>query len=90
MSSMSSPSFINNLPTDTTIHDIRYRFKGNDIWAIIATTYAKLKPNARSKDISLNPIETNNLTVRVVIHHTDMISVIVGCSLRPVILDIGS
>jgi hypothetical protein len=40
------------------------------------------------KDISLSPIETNDLTVRVVIHHTDIVSVIVGCSLRPVVLDI--
>jgi hypothetical protein len=90
VSSLSSVSFIDNLPTDKhAIHDIRYRFKVNDIWSIIAANHPELKPNDRSKDISLNPIETNDLTIRVVIHHTDMVSVIVGCSLRPVILDMG-
>jgi hypothetical protein len=90
VSSVSSVSFIDNLPADKhAIHDIRYRFKVIGIWSIIAANHPELKPNERSKDISLDPIETNNLTIRVVIHHTDMVSVIVGCSMRPVILDIG-
>jgi hypothetical protein len=89
VSSVSSVSFIDNLPADKhAIHDIRYRFKVNDIWSIIVSNYPELKPNDRSKDISLSPIETNDLMIRVVIHHTDMVSVIVGCSLRPVVLDI--
>jgi hypothetical protein len=89
VSSLSSLSFIDNLPADKrAIHDIRYIFKVNDIWSIIAANHPELKPNDRSKDISLDPIETNNLTIRVVIHHTDMVSVIVGCSMRPVVLDI--
>ena len=65
------------------------QIKISDIWSIIASNYPELKPNNRSKDISLYPIETNDLTITVVIHHTDKFSVIVGCSLRPVILDIG-
>ena len=65
------------------------QIKISDIWSIIASSYPELKPNNRSKDISLYPIETNDLTITVVIHHTDKFSVIVGCSLRPVILDIG-
>jgi hypothetical protein len=90
VSPVSSVSFIDNLPADKhAIHDIRYRFKVIGIWSIIAANHPELKPNERSKDISLDPIETNNLTIRVVIHHTDMVSVIVGYSMRPVILDIG-
>jgi hypothetical protein len=77
------------LPADKhAIHDIRYRFKVIGIWSIIVSNYPELKLNDRSKDISLSPIETNDLMIRVVIHHTDMVSVIVGCSLRPVVLDI--
>jgi hypothetical protein len=89
VSSMSSVSFIDNLPADKhAIHDIRYRFKVIDIWSLISANHPELKPNERSKDISLSLMETDNLTIRVVIHHTDMVSVIVGCSLRPVVLDI--
>jgi hypothetical protein len=86
---MSSVSFIDNLPADKhAIHDIRYRYKVIDIWSLISANHPELKPNERSKDISLSLMETDNLTIRVVIHHTDMVSVIVGCSLRPVVLDI--
>ena len=89
LSSVSSVSFIDNLPADKhAIHDIRYRFKVIDIWSLISANHPELKPNERSKDISLSLMETDNLTIRVVIHHTDMVSVIVGCSLRPVVLDI--
>jgi hypothetical protein len=90
VSSMSSVSFIDNLPADKhAIHDIRYRFKVIGIWSIIVSNYPELKPNDRSKDISLSPIETNDLMIRVVIHHTDTVSVSVGCSMKPVVSDIG-
>ena len=90
LSSLSSVSFINSLPADKhALHDIRYRFKVNDIWSIIVSNYPELKLNDRSKDISLSPIETNDLMIRVVIHHTDTVSVSVGCSMKPVVSDIG-
>jgi hypothetical protein len=41
-----------------------------------------------NKDISLNPIETHDLTIKTTIHHTDTVSVIVACSLRPVAVDV--
>src|SRR4029078_536748 len=90
VSSMSSVSFIDNLPADKhAIHDIRYRFKVIGIWSIIVSNYPELKPNERIKEISLSPIETNDLMIRVVIHHTDTVSVSVGCSMKPVVSDIG-
>jgi hypothetical protein len=90
VSSMSSVSFIDSPPADKhAIHDIRYRFKVIGIWSIIVSNYPELKPNDRSKDISMNPIETNDLMIRVVIHHTDTVRVSVGCSMKPVVSDIG-
>ncbi|HEY7083039.1 MAG TPA: hypothetical protein VH500_25380 [Nitrososphaeraceae archaeon] len=90
LSSVSSVSFIDNLPTyKHALHDIRFRFKVDDIWNTITTNHPELEPNAKSKDISLEPLETRDLTIRTTIHHTDTVSVIVGCSLNPVAADIN-
>jgi hypothetical protein len=90
LSSVSSVSFIDSLPADKhALHDIRFRFKVDKIWTVISTTHPELEPNAKSKDISLEPLETHNLTIRTTIHHTDTVSVIVGCSLNPVAANVN-
>ena len=77
------------LPADKhALHDIRFRFKVDNIWTIIATNHPELKPNDVSKDISLDPIVTHDLTIKTTIHHTDTVSVMVACSLNPVAVDI--
>jgi hypothetical protein len=46
VSSLSSVSFIDNVPADKhALHDIRLRFEVDNIWTIIATTHSELKPN---------------------------------------------
>jgi hypothetical protein len=83
-------SFIDNLPPDKqALHDIRYRFKVDNIWTIISTNHPELEPNAKSKDISPEPLETHDLTIKTTIHHTDTVSVIVGCSSNPVAVDVN-
>jgi hypothetical protein len=89
LSSASSVSFIDSLPADKhALHDIRFRFKVDNIWTVITTNHPELKPNDVSIDISLDPITTHDLTIKVTVHHTDTVSVIVACSLRPVAADI--
>ena len=89
LSSMSSVSFIDSLPADKhALHDIRFRFKVDNIWSVITTNHPELKPNDFSKDIILDPLETHDLTIKTTIHHTDTVSVIVACSLNPVAVDI--
>jgi hypothetical protein len=89
VSSRSSVSFINSLPTDKhALHDIRYRFKINNLWTIIANNHPGLRPNDVSRDISLDPIVTHDLTIKVTVHHRDTASIIVACSLNPVAADI--
>jgi hypothetical protein len=81
-------SFIDSLPTDKhALHDIRFRSKIDNIWTVISTNHPELEPNEVSKDISLEPIIIHNLTIKTTIHHTDTVSVIVGCSLNPVAAD---
>src|SRR5690242_18597851 len=88
LSSVSSVSFIDTLPADKhALHDIRFRFKVDNIWTVITTNHPELRPNDVSKDINLDPLETRGLTVRTTVHHTDTVSVIVGCSLHPVAVD---
>jgi hypothetical protein len=89
MSSMSSVSFIDNLPTDKhALHDIRYKFNVDNIWATLTTSHPELKPNDVSKDIGLDTILTHDLTIKVTVHHTDTVSVMVACSLYPVAVDV--
>jgi len=90
LSSVSSVSFIDTLPADKhALHDIRFRFRVDNIWTVISTNRPELRPNEVSKDISLEPLETHDLTIKTTIHHTDTVSVIVGCSLNPVAADIN-
>jgi hypothetical protein len=89
LSSVSSMSFIDSLPADRhAVHDIRFRFKVDNIWTVISTNHPELKPNEVSKDISLEPIVTHDLTIKTTIHHTDTVSVMVACSLNPVAVDL--
>ena len=90
LSSMSSVSFIDNLPANKqALHDIRFRFRVDSIWTVISTNHPELEPNAKNKNISLEALETHNLTIKTTIHHTDTVSVIVGCSLNPVAVDLN-
>jgi hypothetical protein len=90
LSSVSSVSFIDTLPAGKqALHDIRFRFKIDNIWTVISANHPELEPNAKSKDICLEPLETHNLTIKTTIHHTDTVSVIVACSLNPVAADIN-
>ena len=85
LSSVSSVSFIDSLPADKhALHDIRFRFKVDNIWTVISTNHPELRPNEVSKDISLEPIVTHDFTIKTTIHHTDTVSVMVACSLNPV------
>ena len=82
-------SFIDNLLADKqALHDIRFRFRVGNIWTVISTNHPQLEPNAKSKDISLEPIVTHDLTIKTTIHHTYTVSVIVACSLNPVAVDL--
>ncbi len=85
---LSSVSFIDNLPSEThSVHDIRLRFKTKGIWSTIRGIHTELIPNEVSKDISLLPIRMHNMEAKTVVHHSDTVSVIVSCSMKPVVVD---
>jgi hypothetical protein len=58
VSPVSSVSFIQSLPADKhALHDIRFRFKVDNIWTTITTNHPELESNAKSKNISLEPLD---------------------------------
>ena len=85
---LSSVSFIDNLPSEThSVHDIRLKFKTEGIWPTIRRTHPEMISNEVSKDISLLHIQTYDMEAKTVIHHSDTVSVIISCSMKPVVVD---
>src|SRR5215831_3869072 len=83
--------FIQNVPYDkSALHDIRLRTTVNGIWSLLSSS-PTLSMNYNSKDILVIKDETiNHLNIRVTVHHSDTISVVIGCSFSPVAVDIYS
>jgi hypothetical protein len=81
-------SFIDNLPSQIhSVHDIRLRFNIEEIWSTIRNNHPEIIPNEVSKDISLLPVRMHSLEAKIVAHHSDTVSVIVACSMKPVVVD---
>jgi hypothetical protein len=86
---------IKDLPLEkNSVHDIRLKFRVPDIYRVIVsrTTSSLLHDytiNSISKDISLPLLQIENLNVKIMIHKTDTVSVIVGCSYSPVAVDVA-
>jgi hypothetical protein len=85
---------IKDLPLEkNSVHDIRLKFHVPEIYHVIVsrTTHSLLydyTANPISKDISLPAWQIENLDVKVVIHKTDTVSIIVGCSYDPIAVDV--
>jgi hypothetical protein len=87
---------IRDLPLGTkSIHDIHLKCKSPQIYAIISSAisnntlayhYTVLN---NSKDIQLLGWIVEDLIIRVAIHRTDTVSIVIGCSLDPVLLDVS-
>ena len=83
-SSVSSHNFIENLPPDKyAVHDIRLKFRLENIWLNLSRRHPELTLNEVSKDITLERMIIDDLNIIVTVHHTDTVSVIIACSLRP-------
>jgi hypothetical protein len=81
---------IQNLPfSQRTLHDIHLRFEVQGIWSIISSQY---EPNPMSKDIQLRPPwpwKIRDFDIKVTVHSTDTVGVDIGCSYRPVVVDVS-
>lgn len=80
---------LENLPLERqSIHDIHLRFKVPEIWKRLSINPA-FHINKRSQDISIPSWIKNDTIVRIIIHRTDVVTVIIGCSLQPIPLDVN-
>lgn len=83
---------IQDLPVErNALHDIHLRFKSKGLWSLLNAS-SLYKPDSRSKDIRLLPLKSGGdggiITIKTTIHSTDTVSVVVGCSLTPIAVDI--
>ena len=79
---------IQNTPFDKcALHDIRLRFSLNGIWQLLKNIHS-FPINPVSNDISILMEDKKYLNSRVTVHRTDTISVIIGCSYSPIVVDI--
>jgi hypothetical protein len=78
---------IKDLPFDRqSIHDIRLIFTAPMIWKI-ASINPDFNRNKRSQDIVIPTWNKDNALIRTVIHKSDTVSVTIGCSPQPFLLD---
>ena len=81
--------FLQELPLDKqSIHDIRLKFKVTNIWKVFSIN-PEFHKNNRSNDIMIRAWNKGNTIVKIIIHKTDTVSIIVGCSLQPFRLDVN-
>ena len=81
--------YIKNIPLGKrSIHDIRLRFEVKGLWPLLSNS-SKFQILYPSKDIAITKYESENLNVKATVHHTDTISVSVGCTFAPIELDIN-
>ena len=82
---------IMSLPLEhNSIHDIRLNFKAKGIWSTLYNYYnnnypnTELPMNKHNKDILFSTWNLNGILIRVTVHKTDTVSIIVACTLRPI------
>ena len=87
---------IMSLPLDhKSIHDLRLNFKAKGIWSMLHNHYnnnnstLELLMNQYNKDIQFSTWKLNDVLIRVTVHKTDTVSIIIACSLRPIPIDYG-
>ncbi len=70
------------------LHDIHLRFQAKGIWALLSTNSA-LRINPVSKDLRLPTLKFRDLEIRLAIHRSDTVTVVVSCSYAPIAVDCG-
>jgi hypothetical protein len=78
---------ITSLPFgENALHDIHLRFKVKGIWNLLSTNSA-LRIGAFNKDLRLPTLKIEDLQIKVTIHRSNTVSVVVGCSYAPIAID---
>ncbi len=68
------------------LHDIHLRFEVKGIWTLLSINSA-LRIEPINKDLRLPTLKVKELQIKVTIHKSDTVSVVVGCSYAPIAVD---
>jgi hypothetical protein len=68
---------------NNALHDIHLRFKVKYIWNLVSRNSA-LRVEPINKDLRLPTLKVKELEIKVTIHKSDTVSVVVGCSYAPI------
>ena len=80
---------ISRLPFgNNALHDIHLRFHAKGIWALLSANSA-LRIHPVSKDLRLPPLGFRDIEIRLAIHKSDTVTVVVSCSYAPIAVDCG-
>jgi hypothetical protein len=80
--------FILGLPYgNNSIHNVRLSFKVNRLWPYFSDSNYAI--NGNSKDIRIGAWRVDDLFIRVVVHKSDTVTVNIGCSYQPIVVDIS-
>lgn len=83
---------LQSIPMDKpAIHDIRLSFEFKHLGSILSSSASPLIKNKdlnNNKDITLQEIDLGDHVVKATVHKTDTVSVIVGCSMNPIPIDL--
>jgi hypothetical protein len=71
-----------------SLHDIRLRFKVDGLWSFFSGNSSSII-NSISKDIRVGAWKVGDLFIRVTVHRTDAVTVIVACSYQPIVADVS-
>lgn len=70
------------------LHDIRLPFEANGIWALFYKIHPNLVDN-NNQDLHVPSLTFfGYLDLGITIHHSDTVSISIGCSFRPIALDV--
>ena len=70
------------------LHDIRLTLEANGIWMLFCNIHPNLVNN-NNQDLRLISLTLfEYLDIGITIHHSDMVSISIGCSFKPIALDV--
>jgi DNA-binding transcriptional ArsR family regulator len=75
------------------VHDLHLKFIATGLWSILScqssnNSTSTLQIEPFSKDIHLQKRVINDLEIQITIHHTDTVTVVIGCSPAPIVVDV--
>jgi hypothetical protein len=71
-----------------SVHDIRLTFVAKGIWKHVSSKFP-ICINENNNDVSLKSLQfSDDIIVKITVHHSDTVSIAIACSYRPFVIDI--